>query len=70
MGLFNRRKASNPVGSGRVPSPEEIDKAGRLLAAGDSTLADELANGAGDYSPWVAMQILSASVDHTQAEET
>ncbi|MEW5658329.1 hypothetical protein ABGT92_23785 [Streptomyces cinereoruber] len=65
MGLFNRRKSTAPA---RVPSPEEIDEAGRLLAAGDSKLADKLADGAGEHSQWVAMQILSACVDHTPQE--
>lgn len=66
MGLFNRKSA--PEGA-RVPSPEEIDEAGRLLAAGNSTLADKLAKGAGEHQRWVAMQILAASVDYTPQED-
>lgn len=68
MGLFNRRKPTPPSEPVRVPSPEEIDEAGRRLAAGDQTLADQLANGAGEHSQWVALQILAASVDHTTEE--
>lgn len=66
MGLFSC-KSTKPA---RIPSPEEIDEAGRQLAAGKSKLADKLADGAGDHSQWVAMQILAASVDHMPAEES
>ncbi|GGZ44708.1 hypothetical protein GCM10010387_43760 [Streptomyces inusitatus] len=67
MGLFSRKQPAPgptpvvPVG----PSAGEIDAAARALAQGDMAPAERLAAGAGDHGQAVAMQILTASIDHT-----
>jgi hypothetical protein len=60
MGLFNRASKANVIATGA-----EIDAAGKALAEGDSTLADQLAARAGSDSQRVALAVLAASVDHT-----
>ena len=60
MGLFNRKTNTSVIATGA-----EIDAAGKALAQGDSRLADQLCERAGDDSQRLAMAILAASVDHT-----
>ena len=60
MGLFNRKPEPTVIATG-----SEIDAAGKALARGDSTLADQLCARAGNDSQRVAMAILAATVDHS-----
>lgn len=60
MGLFNRAPKPAVIATG-----EEIDAAGKALANGDSSLADQLTDRAGSDSQRVALAVLAASVDHT-----
>ncbi|NEA52401.1 hypothetical protein [Streptomyces sp. SID10815] len=60
MGLFNRKPAPQIVATGA-----EIDAAGKALAQGDDSLANQLCDRAGDDSQRVALAILAASVDHS-----
>lgn len=60
MGIFNRKPAPTVIATGA-----EIDAAGKALANGDSSLADQLCDRAGADHQRVAMAILAASVDHT-----
>lgn len=60
MGLFSRNTQPAVIATGA-----EIDAAGKALANGDSSLADDLTDRAGSDSQRVAMAILNASVDHT-----
>lgn len=60
MGLFSRPAKQEVIASGA-----EIDAAGKALAAGDDTLANQLCDRAGDNSQSVAMAIMAATVDHT-----
>ncbi len=65
MGLFNRKTSKVSDKPGRIPSPQEIDRAGRELAAGKDKFANRLCDEAGRDSQQVAMAILAASVDYT-----
>lgn len=60
MGLFNRSSQPAVIATGA-----EIDAAGKALANGDTTLADQLTARAGADSQRVALAVLAASVDHT-----
>lgn len=60
MGLLNRTPKPAVIATG-----EEIDAAGKALANGDSTLADQLAARAGSDGQRVALAVLAATVDHT-----
>ncbi|NED75365.1 hypothetical protein G3I51_24180 [Streptomyces sp. SID9944] len=62
MGLFNRKPASAPQ---IIATGAEIDAAGKALARGDDSLANQLCDRAGDDSQRVAMATLAASVDHS-----
>lgn len=64
MGLFNRTPKPAVIATGA-----EIDAAGKALANGDSSLADQLTDRAGPDSQRVAMAILSATVDHSHRTE-
>ena len=65
MGMFSRKLRQSSDKPGRIPSPQEIDRAGRELAAGKDKLANRLCDEAGRDSQRVAMAILAASVDYT-----
>lgn len=60
MGLFSRKTEPEVIATGA-----EIDAAGKALAAGDRSVADDLCTRAGADSQRVAFAVLAASVDHT-----
>lgn len=60
MALFSRKTKTEVIATGA-----EIDAAGKALAKGDSSLANQLCDRAGADHQRVAMAILAATVDHT-----
>ena len=60
MGLFTRKKTET------LATGAEIDAAGKALARGDSSLADQLCDRVPEHHrQQMAMAILGASADHT-----